>query len=189
MIEAFLASAAVVAVAEIGDKTQLLAMLLAARFRAPLPVLLGILAATLANHAVAGAIGVALGDALQGPWFRYAVALSFFAVAAWALLPDRLGDNAQTYVRAGLGAFAATLVCIFIAEIGDKTQVATVALAARYHALLAVVAGTTLGMLLANVPAVLLGERVVRLVPERAARIAAALLFALMGVLVLAGVG
>ena len=189
MIEAFFASAAVVALAEIGDKTQLLALVLAGRFRRPLPILCGMLAATLANHAAAGAVGAALGGALESPWFRIVVALSFLAVAVWALVPDRLDDGASRYIRGGLGAFAATLVAFFIVEIGDKTQVATVALAAHYRELVPVVAGTTLGMMAANLPVVLLGETVTKRLPERAVRIAAAALFVAMGLLALARIG
>ena len=189
MIEAFFASGAVVALAEIGDKTQLLALVLASRFRRPVPIVGGMLVATLANHAVAGALGAALGGALESPWFRGLVAASFFAVAAWALLPDRLDGGASRYIRGGLGAFAATLIAFFIVEIGDKTQVATVALAAHYRELVPVVAGTTLGMIAANLPVVFLGEAVTKRVPERAVRAAAAALFVLMGVLALAGVG
>ena len=188
MIEALVTSAIVVALAEIGDKTQLLALLLAGRFRQPLPILAGMLVATLANHALAGAVGKLLGDALQGPWFRLAVALSFFAFALWALRPDSLG-GAPRYLRPGMGAFAATLVSFFLVEIGDKTQVATVALAARFNSLIPVVAGTTLGMCAANLPVIYLGDAVMKRVPERAARIAAAVLFAALGVLALLEIG
>ncbi|HLF58259.1 MAG TPA: TMEM165/GDT1 family protein [Alphaproteobacteria bacterium] len=187
MIEAFFASTAVVALAEIGDKTQLLALLLAGRFRRPVPILAGMLLATLANHAIAGALGAALGDALESPWFRLFVALSFFAVALWALRPDRLGEGISRCIQGGMGAFIATFVSFFCVEIGDKTQVATVALAAHYRAVVPVVAGTTLGMFAANLPVVLLGEKVMKRVPERAARVASAVLFAVMGILALLG--
>ncbi len=187
MIEAFFASGAVVALAEIGDKTQLLALVLAGQFRRPVPIVCGMLVATLANHAIAGALGVALGDVLESPWFRLFVALSFFAVAVWALFPDRIEGGASRYIRGRLGAFAATLVAFFIVEIGDKTQAATVALAAHYRDLVPVVAGTTLGMIAANLPVVFLGEAVTKRVPERAARVASAVLFAVMGILALLG--
>lgn len=189
MIEAFFVSSAVVALAEIGDKTQLLALVLAGQFRRPVPIVCGMLVATLANHAVAGALGAALGGALESPWFRGLVALSFFAVAVWALFPDRIEGGAARYIRGRLGAFAATLVAFFIVEIGDKTQAATVALAAHYRELVPVVAGTTLGMIAANLPVVLLGEAVTKRVPERAVRAAAAALFAVMGILALTGLG
>ena len=163
-MEAFLVSLSTVAVAEMGDRTQLLALMLAARYRKPLPILAGVLCATLANHLVAGLIGV-----------------SMIVMALWALKPDALAEPVQG--RAQAGAFGATLVAFFIAEIGDKTQVATVALAAAYASLLAVVAGTTVGMLIANVPAVLLGKAFADRLPVRTLHYAAAALFVIVGAL------
>ena len=180
-MEAFAVSTLVVAVGEIGDKTQLLALLLAARLRAPVAIVLGILCATLANHALAGVVGVTLGRMLDPALLRWLVGLSFLALAAWALVPDR-ADAAAGAPRGGLGAFATTVVCFFLAEIGDKTQIATIALAARYEQLVAVVAGTTLGMLIADVPAVLLGTVAAHRIPFKLVRGLAAALFAALGV-------
>ncbi|WP_310497658.1 TMEM165/GDT1 family protein [Sandarakinorhabdus sp.] len=180
------AATSVVALAEIGDKTQLLAVVLAARFRAPVPIILGILAATLANHALAAWAGSALSGLFDGPVFASIVALGFIAMAGWTLVPDTIDETATP--MSGRGAFVATAIAFFIAEIGDKTQVATVALGAQYHDVLAVTIGTTLGMMLANVPAVLLGEKVLTLVPLRTVRIAAAALFAGLGLWMLWGV-
>jgi putative Ca2+/H+ antiporter (TMEM165/GDT1 family) len=186
-MDSFLVSAGLVGAAEIGDKTQLLALLLAARFRRPLPIIAGILIATLANHALAGIAGAWAGDLLEGPWLRWAVGLSFLGVAAWALIPDRLdADDAPVKLMAA-GAFAATLVCFFLAEMGDKTQVATILLAARLDGLVAIVLGTTLGMMIANVPVVLFGHALASRVPARAVRTGAAVLFAGLGAAVLAG--
>ena len=188
MLEALLVSTGVVAVAEIGDKTQLLALVLAARFRKPVPIVLGILVATLANHALAGALGAWLIGVLGPTLVRWALGLSFLAMAAWALVPDRL--EAQGERRADrYGAFLATLVAFFLVEIGDKTQVATIALAARYDALATVVAGTTLGMMIANVPAVLVGEAAATRVPLKLVRGVAAAIFAALGFAVLLGIG
>ncbi len=188
MLEAFTVSTGVVALGEIGDKTQLLALLLAARYRRPLPIIAGILVATLANHAAAGALGTWLTRVIDPPWMRWVLGLSFLAVAVWMLVPDEAGD-AEGAGSGRLGVFGVTVVAFFLAEMGDKTQIATVMLAARYDALLAVTAGTTLGMMIANVPAVLLGDKAVKFVPiEWVHRIAAAV-FAVIGVAVLAGVG
>jgi putative Ca2+/H+ antiporter (TMEM165/GDT1 family) len=186
-MEAFLVSTAVVAVGEIGDKTQLLALMLAARWRAPTPILLGILCATLANHALAGAVGVSLTHVVGPVALRWIVGLSFLALAAWALVPDRadVADAARTGGR--WGAFGATLVCFFLAEMGDKTQLATVALAAEYERLVEVVGGTTLGMMIADAPAVLLGSIAAHRIPLRAVRRVAAALFAGLGLLTLGG--
>jgi Ca2+/H+ antiporter, TMEM165/GDT1 family len=178
-MNAFLVSAAVVALAEFGDKTQLLSLLLAARFRQPLPIMCGILLATLANHAAAGAAGVLFGHMIGGAWLRWMLGLSFLAVAVWALIPDRL-DEREAVRRSG--AFLTTLVAFFLAEIGDKTQIATIGLAARFDQLWAVVLGTTLGMMLANIPAVLLGDRMAGRLPVRAIRAAAAAVFAALGI-------
>jgi putative Ca2+/H+ antiporter (TMEM165/GDT1 family) len=188
MLEAFTVSTGVVALGEIGDKTQLLALLLAARYRRPVPIIAGILVATLANHAAAGALGTWLTRVIEPTWMRWVLGLSFLAVAVWMLVPDEAGD-AEGAGSGRLGVFGVTVVAFFLAEMGDKTQIATVMLAARYDALLAVTAGTTLGMMIANVPAVLLGDKAVKFVPiEWVHRIAAAV-FAVIGVAVLAGVG
>jgi putative Ca2+/H+ antiporter (TMEM165/GDT1 family) len=180
MSEAFLASTALVALAEIGDKTMLLAIVLAARLRAPWAILMGIFVATIANHALAALIGSEVAGLLQAPWFRVAVALGFIAMAAWTLVPDKL-DEEEDEVRQRGGAFLTTLVSFFLVEMGDKTQVATIGLAAHYHAVLVVAAGTTLGMMLANAPAVFLGEALVRRISLKATRMAAALLFLVLG--------
>jgi putative Ca2+/H+ antiporter (TMEM165/GDT1 family) len=172
-------SAGVVALAEMGDKTQLLAILLAVRFRAPFTVLAGIVLATLANHALAAWAGVALSAWLASPWFAVAVALGFLAMAAWTLVPDTLDEGAITLPRGG--AFVATTIAFFVVEIGDKTQIATIALAARYQSLWAVTAGTTLGMVLANAPAIWLGEALLRRVPMALLRRLAAAVFAVLG--------
>jgi putative Ca2+/H+ antiporter (TMEM165/GDT1 family) len=184
-MEAFLVSTGVVALAEIGDKTQLLAIVLAARFRKPLPIVLGILAATLLNHAAAGALGVWLAN-LNGPQgLRWVLGISFIAMAVWTLIPDTYED--QREARSRLGVFGATLIAFFLLEIGDKTQIATIALAAKYHALAAVVLGTTLGMMLANIPAVLLGDVAATKLNMRLVRTIAALIFLALGAAVLLG--
>ena len=185
-LEAFLVSAAVVAIGEIGDKTQLLALLLAARFRRPLPLIAGIFAATLLNHAIAAALGGWIRSALGPEVLRWGLGISFLAIAAWALNPDKL-DDAPPEAVGRYGVFALTFVAFFLAEIGDKTQLATVALAARFDSLIAVVAGTTAGMLIADVPAALLGSKASLKIPLKAVRYVAAALFAAMGVAVLAG--
>jgi Ca2+/H+ antiporter, TMEM165/GDT1 family len=181
-VNAFLISTALFALAEFGDKTQLLSLLLAARFRRPLPIISGILVATLANHAVAGLAGRLFGSFVGGTWLRWTLGLSFLAVGAWALVPDRIDEPGRLRHA---GAFLTTLVAFFLAEIGDKTQIATIALAARFTELYAVVLGTTLGMLLANIPAVLIGDRMAGRLPMAAIRIVAALVFAALGVLTL----
>lgn len=186
-MNSLLVSTGLVAVAEVGDKTQLLALLLACRYRRPLPIVLGILAATLANHALAGIAGQWAGSLLDGPYLRWIVGLSFLAVAGWALVPDKLSDDDVPGRLMAGGAFLATLGCFFLAEMGDKTQVATVLLAARLDDLLAVVIGTTLGMMLANVPIVLFGHALSQRVPARAVRMGAATLFAGLGVAALVG--
>jgi Ca2+/H+ antiporter, TMEM165/GDT1 family len=180
MIEAFLSSTAVVALAEIGDKTMLLAIVLAARLRAPWAILAGILVATLANHALAALVGSQVAGLLQADWFRIAVALGFVAMAAWTLVPDTLDDDDKT-VRSAGGAFLTTVVSFFLVEMGDKTQIATIALAAHYQSVLVVAAGTTLGMMLANGPAVFLGEAIERRVSMKLTRTLAALLFLVLG--------
>ncbi|HET6196851.1 MAG TPA: TMEM165/GDT1 family protein [Acetobacteraceae bacterium] len=181
-MDAFLVSAAVVALAEFGDKTQLLSLLLAARFRRPLPIICGILLATLANHAAAGLAGRLFGQLLAGAWLRWVLGLSFLAVALWALVPDSI-DERDAARRSG--AFLTTLVAFFLAEIGDKTQIATIGLAARFDQTAWVVLGTTLGMMLANVPAVLVGDRMAGRLPVSAIRIAAGLVFAALGLITL----
>ena len=185
-MEAFLVSTGVVALAEIGDKTQLLALLLAARYRQPVPILLGIFVATVANHALAGFIGMVAAELIGGDWLRWVVGLSFLAVAAWMLIPDRLDEEEVPRFR-GRGAFLAALVCMFLAEMGDKTQIATIVLAARFESLIAVIAGTTAGMMIANTPAVLLGEAAARHVPLKLVHGAAAAIFAVIGITVLLG--
>ena len=172
----------IVGLAEIGDKTQILSLMLAARFRRPAPIIFGILLATLANHSVAGLAGTLFGGLLNGGWLRPILAISFFGVAVWALFPDRFEGGGL--VRRS-GAFATTLVAFFLAEIGDKTQIATIGLAARFDALYPVVIGTTLGMMLANIPVVLVGDRLAGRLPMRAIRLTAAAAFALLGVLTL----
>jgi putative Ca2+/H+ antiporter (TMEM165/GDT1 family) len=179
-MEAFFVTTAVVALGEIGDKTQLLAFILAARYRRPLPIILGILCATLANHALAAAAGIWLRDAIAPELLRWVVGLSFLAISAWALIPDHAGEELAPAPRHGV--FLVTLVAFFLAEIGDKTQVATLMLATKYDALVAVVAGSTLGMLCADVPAVLLASAAPRALPLSAVRFVAAALFAALGV-------
>lgn len=184
-VEAFFLSTGVVALAEIGDKTQLLVLVLAARFRRPMPIILGILVATLANHALAAAFGAWLTSVFGPRTMQWVLALSFIAMGIWALVPDEHEAARQPVSRFGI--FAATLIAFFLLEIGDKTQIATVALAAKYSSLGAVISGTTLGMLLANAPAVLLGDSAVRKVPMPAVRGVAAAIFVLLGVMMLAG--
>ena len=186
-MEAFLVSTGIVALAEIGDKTQLLAFLLAAKFRRPVPIILGIFVATLANHGFAGAVGTLVTTWLGPDKLRWVLGLSFLAMAAWTLVPDKLDEGDAKLGH--YGVFGTTLVAFFIAEMGDKTQVATIALAAQYHAFFAVVAGTTLGMMLANVPAVLLGERIAGRVPVRLVHGIAAAIFAALGIATLLGAG
>ena len=186
--EAFWVSTGVVALGEIGDKTQLLALLLAARYRKPVPIVLGILAATLANHAAAAALGAWLQRLVDPQWMRWALGASFLAVAVWMLIPDK-ADEGETAGTGRWGVFGVTLVAFFLAEMGDKTQIATVMLAARFQSLVPVTLGTTLGMMIANVPAVLFGERAVRFVPLARVHALAALVFAVIGLLILLGVG
>ena len=185
-MEAFLVSTGIVAVAEIGDKTQLLAFLLATKFRKPVPIILGILAATVVNHGLAGALGAYLTSLVEPQTLRLILAASFAGMAIWTIIPDKLDEAAKL---ATFGAFGTTLVAFFLAEIGDKTQIATVALAAKYDSLFSVVAGTTLGMLVADVPAVLLGERAANRIPLRLVRAVAAALFLGLGIATASGVG
>jgi putative Ca2+/H+ antiporter (TMEM165/GDT1 family) len=183
-MEALLVSIVVVAVGEIGDKTQLLALLLAARFRRPLPIVLGILVATLANHALAGLVGAWVRQIVPAAYLRWLLAASFLAVALWALKPDRL-DTHEAAPASRLGVFAVTVIAFFLAEIGDKTQIATMILAAKFNDLAAVIAGTTLGMLVADVPVVYVGRAAAGRIPLRAVRIIAATLFAVLAVVAL----
>jgi putative Ca2+/H+ antiporter (TMEM165/GDT1 family) len=180
-LEAFLVSLSTVAIAEMGDRTQLLALVLAAHYRKPWPILLGILCATLANHAVAGFIGVRLGNYLTPSRLDLIVGISMIAMALWALKPDKLDEGGVERRRAS--AFVATLIAFFIAEIGDKTQIATMALAAAYSSLAVVVVGTTLGMMVANAPVVFLGNAFSKRLPLKAIHIGASLLFLGLGVL------
>ena len=185
-MEAFLISTGIVALAEIGDKTQLLALLLAARFKKPWPIVCGIFVATVLNHAMAGALGAWITTVISPQTLRWILGASFIAMAVWMLIPDKL-DNEFDKQPVRFGVFGTTVVLFFLAEMGDKTQVATVMLAARFDAYWAVVAGTTLGMMLANVPVVWLGERMTRLVPLRVVHIASAIVFLGLGLFALLG--
>jgi putative Ca2+/H+ antiporter (TMEM165/GDT1 family) len=191
-MESLFVSTGIVALAEIGDKTQLLAFVLAARFKKPLPIVLGILVATIVNHGIAGALGAWITSALNPELLRQIVGLSFLGMAAWTLIPDRIDDN-ETTVAGRFGGtatrvFGATLVTFFLAEMGDKTQIATVALAAHYGQALLVVIGTTLGMLIADVPAVFAGDKLAAKIPMKLVHSAAAALFAALGIAALFGV-
>ena len=183
-MEAFLVSTGIVALAEIGDKTQLLALVLSARYRKPVPIVLGILAATLLNHALAGTVGALLARSVDPQVMRWILGASFLAMAVWMLIPDKLDDGEQVKPPR-FGVFATTLCAFFLLEMGDKTQIATIALAAKYPQLAAVVAGTTLGMMVANVPAVLLGEVAATKLPLRIVHAVCAAVFAVIGILVL----
>jgi putative Ca2+/H+ antiporter (TMEM165/GDT1 family) len=186
-MEAFLISTGIVALAEIGDKTQLLAFILAAKFRKPLPIIVGILVATLANHGFAGALGAWITTLVSPEILRWVLGISFIAMAVWTLIPDKFDEEDAKLAR--FGVFTTTLIAFFLAEMGDKTQVATVALAAQYNAFFAVVAGTTLGMMIANVPAVLLGDRIAGRLPLKLVHGIAAVIFAVLGVATLLGAG
>jgi putative Ca2+/H+ antiporter (TMEM165/GDT1 family) len=183
-MESFLVSTGIVALAEMGDKTQLLSLVLAARFRKPWPIVLGILVATLVNHALAGAVGSWVTSVLGPDVLRWVLGGSFIAMAAWMLIPDKL-DEGEVDKAPRYGVFLTTVVAFFLAEMGDKTQVATVMLAARFDAWFAVVMGTTLGMMLANAPVVWLGERIMRKVPIKLVHTVGAVIFLVLGVLVL----
>ena len=187
-MHAFLVSTLVVAIAEIGDKTQLLAMLLGSRFKKPVPILCGILVATLANHALAALAGQWVGEVLAGPWLRWVLGFAFLAMAAWVLVPDRIAADEAARLPSG-NAFLVTLCSFFMVEIGDKTQLATAGLAARFDSLGPVVLGTTVGLVLADLPAVLFGHLAGNRLDPRWPRAIAAVIFAVQGVLVLAGVG
>ncbi|MEJ8835613.1 TMEM165/GDT1 family protein [Ramlibacter sp. AN1133] len=183
-MEAFLVSTGIVALAEMGDKTQLLSLVLAARFRKPWPIVLGIFVATIVNHALAGALGSWVTTALGPDVLRWVLGGSFIAMALWMLIPDKLDDDAADSAPK-YGVFVTTVVAFFLAEMGDKTQVATVMLAARFDAWAAVVAGTTLGMILANAPVVWFGDAITRKVPIRAVHVVGAIVFLVLGVLAL----
>jgi len=185
-VDAFLVSTGIVALAEVGDKTQLLAFILAAKFRKPWPIIAGILVATIANHGFAGAVG-AWGTTLMGQdTLRWVLGISFLAMAVWTLIPDRFDEDEANLAR--FGAFGTTLIAFFLAEMGDKTQVATVALAAQYQNLALVVAGTTVGMMIANVPAVIFGGKIADRMPVRLVHGIAAAIFAILGIATLLGV-
>lgn len=188
-MEAFLVSTGLVALAEIGDKTQLLAFLLAARFRKPLPICLGILIATAVNHAGAGALGAWITTLLSPQALRWILGVGFVAMAIWTLIPDKIDEELEGGGKFKLGVLGTTIVAFFLAEMGDKTQIATVAMAARFNDFWAVVAGTTLGMMIANVPAVLLGDRIAHKIPVRLVHGVAAAIFAVLGVATLLGAG
>lgn len=181
-MEAFLFSTGFVALAEIGDKTQLLALLLAARFKRPIPIIAGIFVATVLNHALAGSLGSWLTALVPADIMRWVLGGSFLAMAVWLLIPDSIDDE-DTRLQDKLGVFGATVIAFFLAEMGDKTQIATVMLAAQYNAYLWVVAGTTLGMMIANAPVVWLGDKITRKVPIRAVHLISAVIFLVLGLL------
>ena len=187
-MEALLVSTGVVALAEIGDKTQLLAFILAARFKKPVPIILGILAATIVNHGLAGALGAWITAMLSPQVLRWVLGVSFIAMAIWTLIPDEIEDD-ETQVARRFGVFGATLITFFLAEMGDKTQIATVAMAAHYATPVLVVIGTTLGMLIADVPAVFVGDKLATKIPMKLVHGIAAAIFALLGVVTLLGAG
>ena len=187
-MQALIVSTGVVALAEIGDKTQLLAFILAARFKKPLPIIAGILSATVINHGMAGALGAWITTAVDPRWLRWILGLSFIAMAAWTLVPDRIEDE-ETRIASRLGVFGATFITFFLAEMGDKTQVATIAMAAHYAQPILVIVGTTLGMLIADVPAVFVGDRLAGRIPMKLVHGIAAAVFAALGVATLLGAG
>lgn len=187
-LDSILVSTGVVALAEIGDKTQLLAFILAARFKKPVPIILGILLATIINHGLAGALGAWVTSVLSPQVLRWVLGLSFIGMAIWTLIPDEIEDE-ETQIASRLGVFGATLVTFFLAEMGDKTQVATVAMAAHYAQPLMVVIGTTLGMLIADVPAVFVGDKLSARIPMKLVHTIAAGIFAVLGIVTLLGAG
>jgi putative Ca2+/H+ antiporter (TMEM165/GDT1 family) len=187
-MEAFLVSTGVVALAEIGDKTQLLAFILAARFKKPLPIIAGIFCATILNHGLAGALGAWITTAVSPDVLRWVLGASFIGMAIWTLIPDKIEEE-ETKVAGRFGVFGATLITFFLAEMGDKTQIATVAMAAHYASPVVVVVGTTLGMLIADVPAVFIGDRLASKIPMRLVHGIAAAIFAVLGVATLLGAG
>jgi Ca2+/H+ antiporter, TMEM165/GDT1 family len=187
-MESLLVSTGVVALAEIGDKTQLLAFILAARFKKPVPIILGILAATIVNHGLAGALGAWITSTISPEILRWVLGASFIGMAIWTLIPDEIEED-ETQIAKRFGVFGATLITFFLAEMGDKTQIATVAMAAHYAEPLLVVIGTTLGMLIADVPAVFVGDKLASRIPMRLVHTIAAAIFAVLGVLTLLGAG
>ncbi|HAT58261.1 MAG TPA: hypothetical protein DCS79_05575 [Gammaproteobacteria bacterium] len=187
-MESLLISCGVVALAEIGDKTQLLALILAARFKKPTPIILGILAATIANHGLAGAVGAWISATVSPDILRWILSLSFIGMAIWTMIPDKIEEE-ETQIATKFGVFSATLITFFLAEMGDKTQVATVALAAHYAVPLLVVLGTTLGMLIADVPAVFVGDKLANKIPMKVVHSIAAAIFAILGLATLIGAG
>jgi putative Ca2+/H+ antiporter (TMEM165/GDT1 family) len=187
-MESLLVSTGVVALAEIGDKTQLLAFILAARFKKPIPIILGILVATLINHGLAGALGAWITSAVTPEILRWVLGISFIGMAIWTMIPDKIEEE-ETKVAQKFGVFGATLITFFLAEMGDKTQIATVAMAAHYAAPLLVVIGTTLGMLIADVPAVFLGDKLANKIPMKLVHSIAAAIFAILGIATLFGAG
>lgn len=188
MSSALLVSTGVIALAEIGDKTQLLAFLLATRFKKPIPIIIGITLATLINHGLAGAVGGWITANVAQSTLRWVLGASFIAMAVWTLIPDKIEDE-ETQLATKLGVFGATFVTFFLAEMGDKTQIATVAMSAHYNDVLMVVAGTTLGMLIADVPAVFAGDKLAEKIPMKLVHRIAAAMFAALGVATLFGVG
>ena len=187
-IESLLVSTGVVALAEIGDKTQLLAFLLAARFKKPVPIILGILAATVVNHGLAGAVGAWITHSISPDILRWVLGASFIGMAIWTMIPDKIEDE-ETQVAKRFGVFGATLITFFLAEMGDKTQIATIAMAAHYADPLLVVIGTTLGMLIADVPAVFVGDKLANKTPMKLVHTVAAAVFAVLGIATLLGAG
>jgi putative Ca2+/H+ antiporter (TMEM165/GDT1 family) len=187
-VEALLISTGIVALAEIGDKTQLLAFLLAARFKKPLPIIAGIFCATVVNHGLAGALGAWITASLSPEILRWVLGVSFIGMAVWTLIPDKIEDD-EGDMGGRWGVFGATLIAFFLAEMGDKTQIATVAMAAHFPDPVLVVVGTTLGMLIADVPAVFIGDRLSAKIPMRLVHGIAAALFAVLGVATLLGAG
>lgn len=180
-MQSFLVSTSVVGLAEIGDKTQLLSLVLAARFRKPIPIVLGVLAATLVNHAFSGALGAWLANVIDPKIMNWAVVASFALMAVWILIPDKLDDADVISAKRRLGVFGTTAAAFFLAEMGDKTQIVTIALAARFHDFFGVVAGTTLGMMLANVPVIYLGHKFADRLPTKAVHVLAAVIFVVLG--------
>jgi putative Ca2+/H+ antiporter (TMEM165/GDT1 family) len=188
-MEAFTISTASIVVGELGDKTQLLTLILAARLRKPIPIIAGILAATLVSNIAACLIGEWVGELITPQILRWLLSISFLAVAAWAIIPDKIEEDEDVKIRGHYGIFVLTAVTFFLAEMGDKTQFVSMALAAKYHDLFSVVAGTTLGMMIVNVPTVLFADRALKWVPVKMVRIIAALIYAVLGVVTLLGYG
>jgi len=186
-MDAFLTSLGLVTIAEMGDKTQLLALFLATRFRKPWAVVAGILAATIVNHVLTALVGVEAGDMIPKDWLKWGLGLSFVTMGLWSLIPDKLDEDEDLSAKDGRSAFVATAIAFFLAEMGDKTQVATLALAAQFKSLALVAAGTTIGMLIADVPAVFLGEKLTRLIPAKLIHKLAAALFVTLGAAILLG--